>query len=86
MTEPRFGLDQTVDTSRAGLKEWRDAAWPDTPIQPGATFDAATLASFATGHQLTPAPTNGATVADALFQNPIQVIVHGRHLAIEGSE
>jgi hypothetical protein len=85
VTEPRFGLDQVVGRSPAELKEWREAAWPDTPIQPGATFDAATLASFATDHQLNPAPANGATVADALFQNPIQVIVHGRHLAIEGS-
>ncbi len=27
-------------------------------------------------------PTDGATVAEALFQNPVQVLVHARHLAV----
>jgi hypothetical protein len=82
VTEPRFGLDQTVDAGRGTLDAWRETAWADTPIQPGATFVVAALRSFATSRGLTPVPDNGAQVAEALFQNPIQVMVHGRHLAI----
>ena len=29
---------------------------------------------------LAPMPADGATVAEALFQNPVQVLVHARHL------
>lgn len=83
VTEPRFGFDQTVDGNRGTFDQWREAAWPDVAVQPGATFDADTLRKLSNPPlSLKPVPSNGASVADALFQNPVQVLVHGRHLAI----
>ena len=40
-----------------------------------------TCAQFAVANGLQPVPADGATVAEALFQNPVQVLVHARHLA-----
>ena len=83
VTEPRFALDETVPADRiGGPTEWRAVAWPDTPIISGATFTVEKLRAFATASGLTPSPNNGAAVADALFQNPVQVLVHARHLAV----
>ncbi|MBW2717298.1 MAG: hypothetical protein JRD94_01725, partial [Deltaproteobacteria bacterium] len=80
ITEPRFGLDQTIDPDRGTLDSWREAAWADTIVAPGAAFDASTLKTFAKGAGLSPSPSTSAEVAEALFQNPVQVIVHGKHL------
>jgi hypothetical protein len=78
VTEPRFGLDETVDPLRGGPPgAWRAVAWPDTGITAGENF---TLTQLKSAGRLSPALTNGANVADALFQNPVQVIVHARHL------
>jgi hypothetical protein len=78
VTEPRFGLDETVDPLRVGAPGvWRAVAWPDTGITAGANF---TLNQLKSVGGLSPALTNGANVADALFQNPVQVLVHARHL------
>lgn len=86
ITEPRFGLDQTIDPDRGALDIWRAAAWPDTPIEPGATFNASILQTFATSNGLSPSPATSAQVAEALFQNPVQVIVHGKHLtSVDGT-
>jgi hypothetical protein len=81
VTEPRFALDETVDPRRGGRPTaWRAVAWPDTPVAPGDNFVIAALRGVATANQLAPLPTNGAATADALFQNPVQVLVHARHL------
>ncbi len=40
-----------------------------------------TCSRFATASGLQPVPVDGATVAEALFQLPVQVLVHARHLA-----
>jgi hypothetical protein len=82
VTEPRFGLDQTVDTTRGTLNLWREAAWSDAALEPGSTFEVESLRLLGAGKGLAPLPTNGAAVADALFQNPVQVLVHARNLAI----
>lgn len=82
VTEPRFALDETVDPERPGDRPtaWRAAAWPDTPVAPGANFTVEQLRAVATANGLTPQPTHAAAVADALFQNPVQVLVHARSL------
>jgi hypothetical protein len=82
VTEPRFALDEAVDPTRGGggPSAWRAVAWPDTAIEPGANFIVENLRAFATAHGLAPLPTNGAATADALFQNPVQVLVHARNL------
>jgi hypothetical protein len=82
VTEPRFALDETVDPERPGDRPttWRAAAWPDTPVAPGANFTVEQLRSVATANALTPQVTHAAAVADALFQNPVQVLVHARSL------
>lgn len=80
ITEPRFALDETVDTARGALDAWREAAWPDTAIEAGAPFAVADLEKLARSSALAPSPGTAAAVAEALFQNPVQVIVHGRSL------
>ena len=80
ITEPRFALDETVDATRGALDAWREAAWPDTAIEAGAPFGVADLQQLARARALDPAPATAAAVAEALFQNPVQVIVHGRNL------
>jgi hypothetical protein len=81
VTEPRFALDETVDPERGGDPTvWRAVAWPDTPVAAGTNFTVEQLRAFATAKHLTPLPTHGAAVADALFQNPVQVLVHARNL------
>jgi len=81
ITEPRFGFDETVDPLRGTLDKWREMAWPDTPVQPGQNFDKDTLTGLTNSNgALSPKIGPGADVADALFQNPVQVLVHGRHL------
>lgn len=82
VTEPRFALDETVDPARGGPPSaWRAVAWADTGVLPGANFTVESLRALATGNGLRPIPTNGAGTADALFQNPVQVLVHARNLA-----
>jgi hypothetical protein len=84
VTEPRFALDETVDTTRGGgPTAWRAVAWPDTPVASSTTFTVDNLRTVATANHLAPSPTNGANVAEALFQNPVQVLVHARHLVAE---
>jgi hypothetical protein len=78
ITEPRFGLDESRPAG--GLTAWRQAAWPDTGIAAAAPFTVDDLGQFAVANGLAPVPADGATVAEALFQNPVQVLVHARHL------
>ena len=81
VTEPRFALDETVDPMRGGgPSTWRAVAWPDTAIESGANFTIENLRAFAAAARLAPLPTHGAATADALFQNPVQVLVHARNL------
>jgi hypothetical protein len=82
ITEPRFALDETVDPKRSGDRPttWRAAAWPDTPIAAGANFTVEQLSAFAAATPPLPQPTHAAAVADAFFQNPVQVLVHARSL------
>jgi hypothetical protein len=81
VTEPRFALDETVDPTRGNRPSaWRAVAWPDTTVEPGTNFTVTNLRAVATANSLAPAPTNGASTADALFQNPVQVLVHARNL------
>lgn len=83
VTEPRFALDETVPAGRvSGPSDWRAVAWPDTPVPTGTTFTVDALRTVATTHHLDPVPGHSAAVADALFQNPVQVVVHARHLAV----
>ena len=85
VTEPRFALDETVDPARTGRPaSWRAVAWPDTPVAAGITFTVSNLRTVAAANSLTPPPTNGANIAEALFQNPVQVLVHARHLVTTG--
>ena len=78
ITEPRFGLDEARPAG--ALTAWRQAAWPDTGIAAATPFTIDDLAQFAVANGLAPVPADGATVAEALFQNPVQVLVHARHL------
>jgi hypothetical protein len=80
ITEPRFGFDQTVDPERGTLDAWRETAWTDTGIEPGSTFTVEKLRTAAALQALTPPLSNGASIAEAMFQNPVQVLVHGRNL------
>ncbi len=57
------------------------AAWPDTGIAAASPFTVEDLRRFAAANGLQPVPADSATVAEALFQNPVQVLVHARHLA-----
>jgi len=79
ITEPRFGLDES--RPEGGLSAWRQAAWPDTAIDAATSFTVEDLRQFAADNGLQPVPADGATVAEALFQHPVQVLVHARHLA-----
>jgi hypothetical protein len=79
ITEPRFGLDES--RPEGGLTAWRQAAWPDTGIAVATSFSVDDLSRLATDNGLQPVPADGATVAEALFQLPVQVLVHARHLA-----
>jgi hypothetical protein len=84
ITEPRFGLDESRPAGV--LAAWRQVAWPDTGIAAATPFTIEDLRRFAVENGLQPVPADGATVADALFQNPVQVLVHARHLTfIEGA-
>ena len=74
ITEPRFGLDESRPAG--GLTTWRQAAWPDTGIAAATPFTVEDLRQFAVANGLQPVPADGATVAEALFQNPVQVLVH----------
>ena len=59
----------------------RRSPGPTPPIAAGATFTVEELRRFATASGLQPVARRTApTVADALFQNPVQVLVHARHL------
>jgi hypothetical protein len=78
ITEPRFGLDESRPAG--GLTAWRQAAWPDTGIAAATPFTIDDLRQFAVANGLTPVPADGATVAEALFQHPVQVLVHARNL------
>jgi hypothetical protein len=82
LTEPRFGLDETVDPTRmpGPPRQWRAAAWPDTDVAVGSPFTIEQLRRFADDHSIQPSPSTSAAVAEALFQNPVQVLVHARHL------
>jgi hypothetical protein len=80
ITEPRFGFDETVDPLRGELDAWRELAWTDTDVQSGAPFTTEQLRTTAAQKRLDPVPSNGAMVAEAMFQNPVQVLVHGRNL------
>ena len=82
LSEPRFGLDENPDPTRpAGPpREWRTAAWPDTEVAAGSPFTVEQLRRFAADRSLQPLPSTSANVAAALFQNPVQVLVHARHL------
>lgn len=72
-TEPRFGLDDP-SSRKGGIGEWDDVAWQDTGVQPGAHLGAAGLAI------LPPAPAHAGAVASALYQHPVLVAVHARHM------
>lgn len=86
VTEPRFALDETVDPDRAGPPAaWRAVAWPDSGIVPGDPFTIAGLRALAADRGLEPVPATGAEAADALFQSPIQVLVHARSL-VQGEQ
>jgi hypothetical protein len=75
-TEPRFGLDDPVAGDGEGPPDnWQEAAWSDTGLAPGAHL--APMAIEAVG--LGPLP-HSAAVAAALFQRPVRVAVHARHL------
>ncbi|MET0145396.1 MAG: hypothetical protein ABW328_11525 [Ilumatobacteraceae bacterium] len=84
ITEPRFGLDEAPAPDRpAGpVTNWRAAAWTDTDIGPGSPFTIADLGRVATANGLQPNPLDSAMTAEALFQNPVQVLVHARHLVV----
>jgi hypothetical protein len=86
LTEPRFGLDETADPARppGPPGQWRAAAWPDVDVAAGAPLTVEQLRRFAAERNLQPAPSTSATVAEALFQNPVQVLVHARHLVVPG--
>ena len=47
---------------------------------PARPFTAEQLRTTAAQRGLAPSPSNGAMVAEAMFQNPVQVLVHGRNL------
>jgi hypothetical protein len=82
LTEPRFGLDETADPTRqpGPPRQWRATAWPDTEVAAGSPFTVEQLRRFADDLGLQPSPSTSASVAEALFQNPVQVLVHARHL------
>ena len=80
ITEPRFGLDESRPDG--ALTAWRQVAWPDTGIDAATSFTIEDLRQFATANGLLPVPADGATVAEAMFQHPVQVLVHARHLAM----
>jgi hypothetical protein len=86
LSEPRFGLDETADPTRpvGPPSQWRAVAWPDTDVAPGAPFTVEQLRRFAAERHLEPLPSTSATVAEALFQNPVQVLVHAKHLVAPG--
>ena len=72
-----------VATRRCGCTAWRQAAWPDTgDRRRDAVHRRGPAAVRHRRNGLQPVPADGATVAEALFQHPVQVLVHARHLAI----
>jgi hypothetical protein len=76
ITEPRFGFDETIDATRAQLTAWNDAAWPDlASVAPGGHVTVAALNAL-------PLPDIGRSdgVAQALFQQPFELLVHAKHL------
>lgn len=77
VTEPRFGFDETVDATRGPTPTtWNDVAWPDLGIAPGAELSWASIAALG----IAPGVSHADTVANALFQRPFQLLVHGKHL------
>jgi hypothetical protein len=55
---------------------WSDVAWSDTGVAPGEHLGPAGIATVG----LRPPPAHAGTVAAALFQRPVRVAVHARHL------
>jgi hypothetical protein len=81
VTEPRFGFDEAVDSRRlGGPLAWREVAWPDAGVADGERLAFDRLRSLASSHRLTPVPANAADAAEALFQEPVQVLVHASDL------
>ncbi len=78
VTEPRFGLDETVGGPAGGdAANAADAlAWPDTGVAPGAYL---TTAQFGT-LGLSPVAAGSDDVAGTLFQRPFALYVHAKHL------
>jgi hypothetical protein len=79
-TEPRFGLDDPASRLTDDPATWQEAAWSDTGLAPGEHLAPAAIEAVGLG----PLPHAGATAA-ALFQQPVRVAVHARHLVTEGS-
>jgi hypothetical protein len=79
-TEPRFGLDDPASRPGPHPTSWQEAAWSDTGLAPGEHIVPASIEAVGLG----PLPHAGATAA-ALFQQPVRVAVHARHLVTGGS-
>jgi hypothetical protein len=79
-TEPRFGLDDPPSRSGLAPASWQEAAWSDTGVASGEHLTPAAIDAVGLG----PLPHGGA-VAAALFQRPVRVAVHGRHLVGGGT-
>jgi hypothetical protein len=78
-TEPRFGLDDPASREPERPENWAQAAWADTGLAQGAHLSPDAIAAVGLG----PLPHAGATAA-ALFQQPVRVAVHARHLVTGG--
>jgi hypothetical protein len=74
-TEARFGLDDPASRSGVRPTSWQEAAWSDTGLAPGEHLLPSSIETVGLG----PLPHAGATAA-ALFQRPMRVAVHARHL------
>lgn len=77
VTEPRFGFDETIDSTRGATPtNWSDAAWPDLGTLPGGELRWADLAAL----QIAPGVGQADAVANALFQRPFELLVHSKYL------
>ena len=79
-TEPRFGLDDPASRPGTLPTTWQEAAWSDTGLAPGEHLTPAAIGVVGLG----PLEHAGVTAA-ALFQRPVRVAVHARHLVAGGT-